>query len=67
MRNMGFAAELVEVQRRLRQGLGRLVRREGVQGRRIWILDGRLVNPANSTRFEDVRRPLKAYLKRGRI
>lgn len=67
MRNMGFAAELVEVQRRLRQGLGRLVRREGVQGRRIWILDGRLVNPVNSTRFEDVRRPLKAYLKRGRI
>ncbi|PKO66935.1 MAG: hypothetical protein CVU22_14100 [Betaproteobacteria bacterium HGW-Betaproteobacteria-16] len=66
-RKMGFAAELVEVQRRLRQGLGLLVRREGVQARRIWMLDGRLINPASSARFEDVRRPLKAYLKRERI
>jgi len=67
LRKMGFAAELVEVQRRLRQGIGRLVRREGVQARRIWMLDGRLINPANGARFEDVRRPLKAYLKRERI
>lgn len=26
----------------LKQGLGRLIRRDGVEGRRIWILDGRI-------------------------
>lgn len=67
MRSMGFAAEIVEVQRRLRQGLGRLVRRDGLKSRRIWVLDGRLINPANSTRFEDIRRPLKSYIKREQV
>jgi len=43
---VGFRTEVIGVQRRLRQGMGRLVRREGLQHRRIWLLDGRLKHPA---------------------
>jgi ATP-dependent DNA helicase DinG len=34
-----------EAQIMLKQGLGRLIRREGVLNRNIWFLDGRLFNP----------------------
>lgn len=66
-RRMGFVAEIMGVQQRLRQGFGRLVRREGVRARRIWLLDGRLVNPALATRFADIRRATKPYLNRRTI
>ncbi len=66
-RRMGFVAELMGVQQRLRQGFGRLVRREGVQSRRIWLLDGRLIHPATATRFADIRRATKPYLHRGTL
>ncbi len=62
MNRIGFGAEVVGVQRRLRQGLGRLVRREGVKNRRIWILDGRLQHPSAQTYTADLQRVLKMYL-----
>lgn len=62
MKAGGFVVELMGVQQKLRQGFGRLVRREGVTGRRIWMLDGRLINPATTQRFADLRRALNPYL-----
>lgn len=59
---IGFGAEIVGVQRRLRQGLGRLVRREGLLHRRIWVLDGRLQHPSAQTYTADLQRVLKLYL-----
>lgn len=67
LRRMGFVAEIMSTQQRLRQGLGRLVRREGLQGRRIWLLDGRLVNPATVHRFADLRVVPQQYLNQKRI
>ena len=46
----------------LRQGLGRLVRREGLRERRIWILDGRIARGDSS--LVGHRLVLDAYLKR---
>ncbi len=62
MNRIGFGAEVVGVQRRLRQGLGRLVRREGVKDRRIWVLDGRLQHPSAQAYTADLQRVLKLYL-----
>jgi len=67
LRRLGFVTELMGVQQKLRQGFGRLVRREGVTRRRIWLLDGRLVNPATAQRFADVRRAASPYLRRASI
>lgn len=67
LRKMGFKTELMGVQQKLRQGFGRLVRREGVVNRRIWLLDGRLVNPASAQRFADIRRAVAPYLRRASI
>jgi CRISPR type IV-associated DEAD/DEAH-box helicase Csf4 len=39
---LGFEHELLDAAFTLRQGLGRLIRREGLQDRRIWFLDGRI-------------------------
>lgn len=59
-----FGAEAIATQRRLRQGLGRLVRRAGLQHRRIWMLDGRLQHPAAATYTADLRRVLINYVHR---
>ena len=59
---IGFGAEIIGVQRRLRQGLGRLIRREGLQKRRIWILDGRLRHPASQQYTADLMRVIRLYL-----
>ncbi|MBQ0918323.1 hypothetical protein KBW71_07685 [Hydrogenophaga aromaticivorans] len=67
LRRMGFVAEIMTTQQRLRQGIGRLVRREGLQHRRIWLLDGRLVNPATVQRFADLRVVAQQYLNQKRI
>jgi ATP-dependent DNA helicase DinG len=60
----GFLAEIVTVQRKLRQGLGRLVRRDKLQHRRIWLLDGRLEHPAAKNYLADIHRMLGLYLHR---
>ena len=39
---LGFEQELLDAAFTLRQGLGRLIRREGLKERRIWFLDGRI-------------------------
>lgn len=59
---IGFGAEIIGVQRRLRQGLGRLIRREDLQKRRIWILDGRLRHPASQQYTADLMRVIRLYL-----
>ena len=59
---IGFVAEIIGVQRRMRQGLGRLVRREGLKHRRIWILDGRLQHAASRQWAADLHRALSLYL-----
>ena len=43
----------------LRQGLGRLVRREGVQDRRIWIGDRRLLRDSGA--YRTIRRVFEGY------
>ncbi|MBE7156975.1 MAG: DEAD/DEAH box helicase family protein [Rhodospirillales bacterium] len=40
-KRLGFDVECMEAALRLKQGLGRLIRRAGVNQRRIWMLDGR--------------------------
>jgi hypothetical protein len=60
----GFLAEIVTVQRKLRQGLGRLIRRDKLQHRRIWLLDGRLDHPAAKNYIADIHRMLGLYLHR---
>jgi ATP-dependent DNA helicase DinG len=42
---LGFMVEVHETARMLKQGLGRLVRREGVRNRHIWLADIRMENP----------------------
>jgi len=41
----GFAVEKDQALRSFLQGLGRLVRRDGLRHRRLWVLDGRLSDP----------------------
>lgn len=60
----GFAMEAIATQRRFRQGLGRLVRRDGLQHRRLWILDGRLQHPGALNYMADTRRILMDYVHR---
>lgn len=55
----------------LKQGLGRLIRRAGVQDRHIWLLDGR-VHPSHSWNgmvrlTSGVRRMLRDYAKREEV
>ncbi len=61
---LGFGVEALATQRLLRQGLGRGMRREGVNNRRYWILDGRLQHPAAANYTADLRRILIAYIHR---
>ncbi len=54
--------ELLETAFRLKQGIGRLVRREGlVKNRRIFLLDGRLNDPIFENAFSLVRRIVADY------
>lgn len=64
MARIGFGTEIVAVQRKFRQGIGRLVRRDGLKDRRIWILDGRLQHPAAKMYMADMQRVLNLYLHR---
>jgi hypothetical protein len=42
---LGFMVEVHETARMLKQGVGRLVRREGLRHRHIWLADSRLTQP----------------------
>jgi ATP-dependent DNA helicase DinG len=59
---LGFGLESRATQRRLRQALGRLVRRDGLLNRKIWILDGRLQHPGAVGYTNDLNRVLLQYL-----
>ena len=60
IKRMGFDVEAMETALRLKQGLGRLIRREGVTGRRIWMMDGRSLG-RRSSYFKRVFGPVFAY------
>lgn len=47
----------------LRQGIGRLIRREGVKNRRVWMLDGRLHQQDAAWLMEPVKAVLDAYCR----
>lgn len=57
---VGFAVESLEVSLRLRQGFGRLIRREGVTDRQIWMLDGRL-QPGRGAHYDRFTRICARY------
>ncbi len=59
-KRLGFDVECMEAALRLKQGLGRLIRREGLTKRRIWMLDGRSHSP-RSGYFRRVFGPVFAY------
>ncbi len=62
-KRLGFDVECMEAALRLKQGLGRLIRRDGVMKRRIWMLDGRS-NFQHSGYFRRVFGPVLAYPNR---
>jgi hypothetical protein len=61
VRYAGFAAEKDEALRLFLQGLGRLVRREGLLHRRIWALDGRLLSATHASATVEFRRIIQSY------
>lgn len=61
---MGFDCEMLETAFRFRQGLGRLMRKEGVRDRRIWILDARMMNRKKSGYYRRITGILNHYSKR---
>ena len=63
---LGFHQEIVTTQRRTRQGIGRLIRREGLLHRNLWMLDGRLQHPDSGFTTE-IRHWLGRYVKHGRF
>ena len=62
-KRLGFDVECMEAALRLKQGLGRLIRRAGVVERRIWVLDGRS-HSQQSGYFKRVFGPVFAYPNR---
>ena len=60
----GFSAEVAETLRKTRIGIARLMTRDGVKDRHIWLLDGRLVDPAAANYTANVRRWLVRYINR---
>lgn len=61
--NLGFDQELLDAAFTLRQGLGRLIRRDGLRDRRIWFLDGR-IHIRRST-YHKINVLLRSYPLRG--
>lgn len=57
----GFTAEKDEALRMFLQGLGRLVRRDGLRNRRIWVLDGRIFSPKHRGMTAEFLRVVKSY------
>jgi CRISPR type IV-associated DEAD/DEAH-box helicase Csf4 len=65
---LGLDEEFVAAAFLLRQGIGRLIRREGVQNRRLWFLDGRILlkGPRGAT-FSNMAKVLQFYPKKSFI
>lgn len=63
---LGFSVELNEAAIHLKQGIGRLMRSSGVQHRRLWVLDGRLVLP-RKIQFHGLNRIFANYTRRERF
>ncbi len=61
---MGYRAYLAEAMMLFKQGLGRQVRRAALTDRRLWILDGRITNPAFDARMKTANLILKRYENR---
>jgi ATP-dependent DNA helicase DinG len=59
---VGFIAEMIGTQRRFLQMIGRLVRREGLRDRRLWVLDGRLFAKFPMSHSTDLRGVLLPYI-----
>jgi ATP-dependent DNA helicase DinG len=59
---LGFEQELLDAAFTLRQGLGRLIRREGLEKRNIWFLDGRICTKRGM--FHKVNVMLRTYTNR---
>lgn len=61
-----FASQVIETALRLKQGIGRLVRREGLRHRRLHILDGRISSNESLHRYTTSasRRVLNGYQTR---
>jgi CRISPR type IV-associated DEAD/DEAH-box helicase Csf4 len=60
---LGFMVEVHETARMLKQGMGRLVRREGLRHRHIWLADSRLTQP--TSHLKPILNLLSAYVRRG--
>jgi hypothetical protein len=58
----GFMAESLEALNTFKQGLGRLIRREGLVDRRVWVLDGRLMLP-ESRGMSEFLKVVRSYSK----
>jgi len=65
---LGLEEEFVAAAFLLRQGIGRLIRREGVENRKIWFLDGRILlkGPRGAT-FSNMAKILQFYPKKSPI
>lgn len=61
---MGFVNEKRAALMMLRQGLGRLIRRQGLRQRRLWFLDGRLAQPQHAGLMSEVRGLLQTFAQR---
>lgn len=61
---LGFGVESLAAQRLFRQGLGRGMRRDGVERRRYWVIDGRLQHPVAASYTADLRRILSGFIHR---
>ena len=60
---IGFEQELLDAAFTLRQGLGRLIRREDLRDRRIWFLDGRIHTKRGT--FHKINALLRTYPHHG--
>jgi ATP-dependent DNA helicase DinG len=60
---LGFDQELLDMAFTLRQGFGRLIRREGLSDRRIWFLDGRIYTKRGT--YQKVNALLRTYPHHG--
>ena len=65
---LGLEEEFVAAAFLLRQGIGRLIRREGVQNRKLWFLDGRiLLKGARGATYWNMAKILQLYPKKSVI
>lgn len=63
----GFVNEKRAALMMLRQGLGRLIRRQGVQHRRLWFLDGRFASPQHASLMSEVKGLMQTFAQRSEL